>query len=256
MYLEIILDFISGVYDSMRIDILYNMLLDSKIKKIILAICSVNFLMYFIPALLVSIVEYIFDMPLQLFLDIISYPIGVFSLFFHLFNYLTLINTIPCEPIDPNAKSTIIDSYSLAITMTVYNFVVYFTNYIVNYIFHYRMYVVAILINFSIITMYHSFYCFNNLWQRKRISEFHRIDMCEKLWPYYVGYGIVPSIIYMYTNYRYVLGLYNIYITLIICFPFYLKIKIPTKIPAYPNINLNIISYITKLFVTSIKKLV
>ena len=95
--------------------------------------------------------------------------------------------------------------------------------------------------------------CFNNLWQHKKLSINCRIDMHEKLWPYYIGYGTIATIIYQYAETQYIYGLYNIYMAILISIPFLIEPIYPKKQIQYPSINLKFFSYIMK-FVFNITK--
>jgi glycopeptide antibiotics resistance protein len=76
----------------------------------------------------------------------------------------------------------------------------------------------------------------------------YRINIHEKLWPYYFGYGTIPMIIYQYSGSHIGLGTYNIYMILVIALPFMIQPRYPSRTrnyPTYPAINLTLFSYIT-----------
>ncbi|MEM0354225.1 MAG: hypothetical protein QXW79_01450 [Thermoplasmata archaeon] len=132
------------------------------------------------------------------------------------------------------------------ITMTLYKFTIYLTTHLINLILHERFFFVAICLNFVILEFYHSFYCYNNWWQHKRIGILQRINICEKMWPFYLGYGTFATIIYFYTSIPEIAGLYNLYIMFLISNPFLAETKHWNILSSYPSINLSLFSYLTK----------
>ena len=254
MYKYILVDFIEGFSDSLRLNLLLKPINeDPKLKKLIVKICKYNFLMHFLPIIFFKFIGSILKINLMTILDIINYPLNIFSLFFHLLHYFDLVNMMCTNNAKISKSVSLLDLLSITITMTIYQSVMYITTTLINLVFYERLYLFAILINFFILTIYHSFYCFNNLWQFKKIDMIYRIDIHEKLWPYYIGYGILPTIIYLYSSNSYIFGIYNLYMTLLISLPFLLKIKYPKNNMNYPPINLTIFSYITS-FVFMISK--
>ena len=246
MYYNIISDFFLGLCNSARIDLLAFMFFDNaKIRNLFLKMCKYNFVMHFLPLILIKICFWLFNVSFHSVLYMIIYPINIFSILFHLLHYLDLVN-IACVHAPKTSKSgNAFDSASLAITMGIYNLVIYFTTVLIDLIFFDSFYLLAFLIKFLILTIYHSFYCFNNLWQYKKIKMFYRIDMHEKLWPYYIGYGSLATIIYLYTEHPFMLGMYNLYMALALTLPFLVEEKYPrVKDIPYPSINLTIFSYL------------
>lgn len=252
IFQEILEDFGVGIFNSVKINSLFKITMENiKIQRLIYKICMYNFLLHFLPTIIFNALEIITGISFVTFLNIINYPIGVFSALFHLFHYIELIDNV--SNYMPKTSNTInaIDSITLAITMSIYQIIIYLTTTFINFIMHDRLYFLAIFLNFFILTIYHSFYCFNNLWQYRKIDMIYRIDMYEKLWPYYTGYGFFSTILYLYSNNMFVLGTYNIYIAILISLPFLLDRKYPTEKMPYPKINLiifsNIIGYLFKI---------
>lgn len=248
MYKQILEDFSKGFINSIRIDYLITRIIEnSRLKKLSLKFFKYNLLLYFIPYIFFKIIQSLFNYPLMLIFDILLYPINIFSTLFHIFHYIDLMRMISIYTSKTSNTTTVVDTISLTITMFIYQIVIYFINMLINIIFHDRLYVLAISLNIIILTIYHSFYCFNNLWQYKKIEIFYRIDMHEKLWPYYIGYGFLPTLIYFYVSNPFVLGIYNLYMVLVIALPFLIEPIYPKKVMPYPSINLMIFSYITRI---------
>ncbi len=249
MYKCIFQDFINGILCSLRLDIYIKTLItDARLYKLTLKIFKYNLVMHFLPYMLFTLIEWNIGLNVIPILNIISYPINIFSVLFHLLHYIDLVNIVCVYSLKTSRSGNALDTLSLTITMFIYQFVIYLTTTIVNVIFNGRMHLLAIVINFIILTIYHSFYCFNNVWQYKHISMFHRIDMHEKLWPYYIGYGVISTIIYLQYKNPIIQGIYNLYMVLLISIPFMINIKYPKKKEedmSYPKINLKIFSYIT-----------
>lgn len=246
MFKNIIQDYLLGIVNSLRLDLLIHPLYHNmKLRKLFYKICKYNFILHFFPLILVQLLESIFHTTLTSFLSLIIYPINLFTVFFHILHYMDLVNIVCIYTKKTSKVLDILELLSLAITISIYQIVIYLTTTIIYLIFYDNLYFLAVCTNFIILTIYHSFYCFNNLWQYKHINMSHRIDMHEKLWPYYLGYGTIATIIYTYTRHPYFMGFYNIYMALIIAIPFLTKTKYPTKENLYPKINLTIFSYMT-----------
>ncbi|AYV85603.1 MAG: putative etoposide-induced protein 2.4 [Satyrvirus sp.] len=239
IYSDALQDFTEGLFNSLRIDkiirpVYYNL----SLRKLLLKICKYNLVMHILPALILIFFNGRLLYP-------IIYAINIFSIMFHLLHYMDLTNIMSGYIVKSSKNIGKIEIISLAITMSIYQLVMYLTTTIIFLIFHDRMYWVSVCLNFFITTIYHSFYCYNNLWHCKKMQLAHRINIHEKMWPYYLGYGTFATIIYTYTDNLYVLVLYNLYLCLVIMLPFIMEIKYPRKEQTYPQINLFIFSYIT-----------
>ena len=144
---------------------------------------------------------------------------------------------------------------SMALTMIIYKTVIYSTTKFTYAVFNHKIHSLVFVLNLFILTFYHSFNCFNNLWQYKKLNLTSMISMCEHSWPYYVGYGMFASILYIYSQYIFVRGLYNLYSIIISLIPFLIKNVNPEKKPLYPKINLLFFSVISSLIVDLTKKI-
>ena len=254
MYLEIFKDYVNGFYDSIRISQLIKPITsDIYIRNCIWKIAKINFLMHFMPFLIFTLLQYFFSISLATILNFLTYPINLFSILFNIFHYIDLIGMIyKYSPPMPNTNGTI-DLLALAITMSIYQLVIYLSTTLVHYVVPNQLYYVSMTLNFIILAIYHSFYCFNSLWQYQQISMNYRIDIHEKLWPYYIGYGTIATFLYWYSDHPIILGCYNIYLVMMITLPFLLKPRYPrTKMP-YPAINMSIFSYIMGLILSLTK---
>lgn len=245
MYREIVRDYFSGLLFSCRFDLLlrkayYN----KKILCLIFKIVAYNFLLHIIPTILVEPFRHLFY--ISLFFNIINFQINLVSVLFHLIHYLDLLNIISTYSGRTDNVSPPLETMSTVITMSLYKFTIYLTTLLVNLILHERFFFVATCLNFVILEFYHSFYCYNNWWQHRRIRMRRRVDICEKMWPFYLGYGTFASIIYFYTSTPQFTGLYNLYITFLISNPFLMETKHWDISPSYPSINLSFFSYLTK----------
>lgn len=257
MYRNIFEDFLRGLLNSLRLDYLVKLFLkDFKLKNLIIKICKYNFLMHFLPTIIMWLLNWSIGINLYSLLDVIIYPINLFSALFHLLHYMDLANIVCTHTSKTSNTVGGLDLISLAITMTIYQFIIFSTTMFINLIFSNNMYLISFIINFFVLTIYHSFYYFNNLWQYKKIEMAKRIDMHEKLWAYYTGYGLISTIIYLYIDSQFILGLYNLYMALMIALPFLIEPIYPKKIVTYPSINLTIFSYITNFVFMLSKKII
>lgn len=243
MLYYILSDFINGFFDSLRFNLFFKQILSNiKFRKLFYKLIVYNLFLYVLPLLITDILYQLTNFSLHNILYFLYYPINIFSAIFHVIHFVDLINIISSNKSKTNQMIPVVDMIALAVTMTIYQLVIYLTTELINFIFHSRIYLIAISLNFFILTIYHSFYYFNNLWQYFRIGMFRRIDIHEKLWPYYMGYGTVITLIYYRINYSYMMAVYNIYSMALLSFPFLFKTKFPHD-SLYPKINLTIFSY-------------
>lgn len=231
MYKTIFNDYIVGLIHSLRIDLVATALYkNNKIRNLAKKICLFNLVLFFVPTLFAFIVR-------------------IVSTTFHLLYFMDLVNALS-DQMARRKKRTIgiIELLSLAVTMTLYQFFVYLVTLIISFVLYPSFYWFGLCLNFFILTIYHSFYCFNNLWQHYKIGMAHRVDIQEKMWPYYVGFGTVASMIYLYASFGMYPNIfscvYNVYLFMILCLPFYLPNRFPKRgNVGYFSINLSIFSY-------------
>lgn len=256
MYKDIATDYLHGVKNSFRIvHILLLLITDDKFRKVVFKIIKFNFLVHFLPLILIKFIYNIFGLSLFTLLYIINIPLNIFSSLFHFLHYTDLVNIV-CVNADRSSNTMpAFDVIALTITLSIYQLIIYLATTFINFLFWDRLWFLAMGLNFLILAMYHSLYCFNNLWQYQKIDVAYRIDMHEKLWPYYLGYGTIATVIYLNTINNYMVGLYNLYIGIILCVPFLIPIKYPRKIVTYFSINLTIFSNLTVGILTISKRI-
>lgn len=253
-YLAIIVDYFKGLFNSCRFGLLFGYVMsNAKLQKLCRKIIKHNIYLYFLPSMIVQLITFIFNISLQPVLRVINLPILIVSTFLHLLHYTDLVNIVSVYSSKTTKNVAALDLISLAITMTIYQLVMYMSTELINLILHDRLYWICVLLNFLILSMYHSFYYYNNLWHYKKINMEHRIDMHEKLWPYYFGYGTISTIIYLYTSNPYVMGFYNIYMAIVIAIPFLIDPLYPPPENSYWRINTSIFSYIISYLFSMVK---
>lgn len=231
MILEIFSDLLKGILNSMRLDaVVYYLISSLKMPNIIFKVCICEILMLFAINMI------------RIFLQdggIIVYVLKIVNGLFIFLSTIEFISAIDI-PNNNNKKGEVIDIISTIITMSIYQLSMMLVISFVNYILFSN---VSIIINFFILTIYHSFYAFNNLWQKKGIKINVRVDIYESRWAYYGGFGIIPTIIYLYSYNIYVASLYNLYLFMLIMIPFYV---VEPVIENYPKINLKVFTYVCK----------
>ena len=263
-------DYFKGLLTSLRLDLIISTLMSNiKIRNTLFNIFKFNFIIYILPELFMSLTTYfgmyhfnfgMYGISIRFVIDLLYYPINLFSNLFHLFHGMYLINLV-CQYATKsnhqnyqNYQIGSFDIVSLIITTSIYNSVMYLTNMIINYILLSKFYWLSTILNFALTSIYHSFYCFNNLWQYKKLNMKYRIDIHEKIWPYYLGYGTVATFLLYWSNIYWVLMIYNIYLSIIMILPFLTKPVYPNRTMNYFSINLSIFSYVMKLIIDILKK--
>ncbi len=215
---------------------------------------------YVVPYLLINFVRSIQSHLDHPFINNISalylILVNIVGSFFHLFNYIDLVNITSRHNKKSLTKISAIDGLSLALTISIYQIVIFGTTHLINMIFHEKIYLLSFLINFVILTIYHSFYYYNNLWHYKKIEIMYRIDMHEKIWPYYIGYGTISTLIYLTGSTMISIATYNIYMIIALSNPFLTEIKYPSTTIKYPAINLYIFGYLTDKLMYIIGKII
>lgn len=239
-----------GFYQSVRIDLIIGAIyINLKLRSLVFKIIKYNLLLHILPYFIICLIQSYVD------LSFTKYFLNLVSNLFHLIHFMDLImamsnhRTFNRGP-KYNTRNRIdpMDLLSVGITMSVYSMIIYLTTEIIAYAFS-TFSIAAIIINTVILSIYHSFYCFNNLWQNLSISPNTRIDMHEKLWPLYMMYGLLPTIIYFKTSSPLFYGLYNILMMFQMMIPFLIKPVFPKK-NSYPKINMTVFSYLTSVCVS------
>lgn len=243
---SIFYDLMSGFVDSLRFDLVFNkMQINPKLYLGVKKIIKYNLSVYLIPFIVVHIINYLTSIDLNPVFNYIYVIIGIISGVFHLFCFIDLIDIVCTYTNRWRKKYNKLDPISLTILMFIYQLSIYFIVEIIDLLFYTQFGMLTTIIKFGVLTIYHSFHCFNNLWHYKKIDIHHRIDFYEKMWAYYVGYGIILSIIYLYCNYIPIIGLYNICTSVTIIIPFIVKSRYPNNgTTTYPKINLRLFSIV------------
>lgn len=256
IYQYILQDFNLGLCDSIRIDKLCKIIShDTKIYNCLYKIIKYNMVLYLIPYLFVSLINLSIGLNLFMLFDWLIYPIDILSCFFHILQYIDLVSCINKYTTRSMTNRNNMNYLSLSITMTIYQLVIFITTIVLDLFFRNNLIYLSVILKILILSIYHSFYCFNNLWQYKQITLYHRIDIHEKLWPYHLGFGFIATIIYIFNNYYWISGIYNIYISILVCMPFINKTIYPDKYIKYNSINLKPFLLIIKYIIDIVKKI-
>lgn len=245
----ILKDYFNGLIQSIRFDLLLQLyLMDVNFKNLFIKMIKNNLVMHLVPVLFVKILFITTGVSFFGILQWIKYPINSFSAIYHVVHYIELISVISKHsPKSYNNDNTIIDCVTMITVMFFYQTIMFSMITVIDLTFSYKIYYLTQLVKFIILVLYHSFYCYNNLWQYKKIALPIRINIHEKLWPYYFGYGTLISIIYLFNKHSIIVGLYNLYLIVILSIPFLIKPNFPTEKQSYPKINLSIFSYVTEM---------
>ena len=252
MLLCILTDFLTGLVNSVRIDLFLMAFKNNKFKKLIFKLFFYNFIMYFLPFLIFKLIYYFYD--IFYYSNLIMYPITIFSQIFHLFHFIELINILCAQNFTNSRIISKIDLITFIIIVSLYQFTIYILTLFVYLMIYDKSYFLYLIINFVILSIYHSFYCFNNLWQFKKKKIASRINIIENIWPYFIGYGTIASIIHINNNNSLMSGLYNMYLTTLLTFPFLKKSTFSLR-KKYPAISLNFISHMTNIIFVLSKKI-
>lgn len=257
MIRSIFKDFKQGLVDSIRIDLFLELLCkNGKLRGIFFEIFKINLLIYVIPTLLFNVISHMTEIKKnESIVNIIYYPINIIGIFYYLLRHIDIVNIMGEYDQKATKKLDLPNLITLTIIISIYQFSIYFTIILINLIIYDRNKIVYFVVNFIILTIYHSFYLFNNMWHQKRIDIAHRISIYEKLWPYYMGFGTISTILYLNIHSPITLVSYNLYMIFAISIPFLVKEKVYDENNDYPRINLVIFSYILYTIYNSTKKI-
>jgi hypothetical protein len=266
MWTSIIHDFLDGLLTSIRFDYVFNRInSDIKLKNIFYKIIRYNAFMHLVPYLLIWIIESLLDVKLDILHSGIYLTISLIAALFQILHFLDITNIVSVyvKQINYQTSNThLFDPLSMTLTMSVYQFAIYLMSCFISLIFDKNTFFgyLANVIVFAIYTLYHSFYAFNNLWQHKKIDIYYRIDIFQKLWPYYIGYGTLSSILLMMSGIEYPFNtfIYHSYLLLLVMIPFCMpsiKNRYPKKSITYFEIDLSFFSYLTRLLLRIISKI-
>ena len=225
-------DWYRGVIDSMRIDKVILLVIKPPFRSHFYHILIANTILYLIPYLLFGELH-----------PLITTIINTASIIFHIFKYFDLV----CVAVHLNRSYTKIydgtEMLSLGLLMAIYQTVISLSLFIVSLVIYFPVEPLILL-------YYHSFYCFNNLWQCQGIPVSEREKRIERLWGYYSGFATISTVLYLLSNNLLICAIYNIYLSCNILTVFVIK-SYPSH-NNYPSINLSIFSWITKVIVHSL----
>jgi hypothetical protein len=227
--MEIIKDTSYGIIDSARLDIFaFSSYSNSKCLKIILKILKYNLCLHILPTFLANLLTNFFQVSFQVLFYYLNFPLMLTSIFLHTVAYIELANALGTvvsakkfRKVKPNV--TFSDSITVVIMMAIYQLVVFFSTKIISLVLGNTFYMLGLLINFIILTIYHSLYAYNNLWQVLCIDINQRITIHEKRWAYFLGYGLPATVLYALASDGYIMAIYNIYIGIILSIPLLMK---------------------------------
>jgi len=269
MYKQIACDYLLGIWDSIGFIFFLKYLLynrkssnqeihsddcNTKLIRVCFKILKYNICLYLLPLLIDTIIEYVIGINIE-FINMVYYPIAIFSTIFHILHYMDIIDIVCINIRKHNNDLPVIEQMGLAITLTIYQLVIYLSMLLINFLFYDKLYIVAIVLDYFVLSLYHSFYYYNNLWLHKKIPMGQRIIIHENMWPYYIGYGTLSTIIYSMNRSNITVFLYNIYMVYAICAPFLLATKYPPLKNKYPALNLRIFAYTTNIIIYVFKSL-
>lgn len=256
--MEIIRDIFRGFVDSIRIDLFISHSTNNeKCIRIFKKIIKHNLLLHILPILLVNLIYYFFDYSLYVILFYINYILILCSVFLHVVSFIELariFNTVNrMKQIKSDKNATFTDMITIIIMMAIYQLVVYASTGLISFVMEdNKLYPLGIFLNFIILTVYHSLYSYNNLWQKHGATIINRITSHEVRWPYFLGYGLIATIIYGYSTNPYIMVIYNMYMATLISIPLLIPFDFDyffVKKPTYGKINLSIFSFaIAKMF--------
>lgn len=238
MFREIIIDFLLGMRDSLQIFYLVRFLSNEKYYKSFKKLIFNNIFIF-----LYNMIIYRIGVNEIIIVRIMTYIINTITLLLHSLYYIDIINSLASSLNRVESSRfhniSILDIISGNISLSLYMLLMYMTTDLLKYFLGDQL--IITFINIIIMSIYHSFYSFNNYWNCKKIAYGNRIKMHELLWPYYIGYGFIISILYQFINHYYFVSIYYIYLTCLISIPFKLSVRYPTN-QSYGKISLSLFS--------------
>lgn len=240
MFKEILFDFSNGIITSIRLDIfLYHIITETKIINLIWKLLKFNIGMHLcIPFLLFNIFPIYYANMFYFIVKMISICFNAIHYIEYIRDNHIYIKTKSNSSFDAIASIIMIFIYQISI-----NSIMYISNHF--------LYNTILLngINYIIPVIYHSLYCYSNMWQRLHLDIPKQIKIYEIYWPYYFGYGTVSTLLYYYSDIPYIACVYNLYLLVVISIPFMEKQNLKKILPTrqYCRINMSIFTYISRL---------
>lgn len=222
-------DWLMGIKDSLSIDkILIHR--TQRINKHMYEILICNLVLYVLPYI-------VFGNSLA----IIIHPIGTLV---HFVKYFDLVGASSTLNLDNTLLFDGTDLLSLALLMIIYQIIVQVSVSIIWMMFR--------PLAFAILLFYHSFYCFNNIWQCQGVPLATRTKRIELRWAYYGGYATLVTVLYVWSNNLIICAIYNIVFACNIIIAFISK---PPTDKQYVPLNLSMFSYLTRISVHLVTKM-
>lgn len=244
-----------GMISSINVFPLYlsatsNPVLSNTIKRIF----EFNIMYIMLPHLLFSLI-YWMGLDLAIVTRIYYGIMSMVSGLFHALHYFDILQIISQNTQKTESKFSLIDKLSITLTMMIYQFAIHLSTTLIQYLLQDKWYYLMIFIKYIVIVIYHALYCYNNVWHTMNIDIERRIDILEKMWPYYFGYTSLITVAYFNTNIPTISALYNILLIVALSNPFLIKVRFPSH-RKYFSINLSIFTYVLNCIVTLTKIIV
>lgn len=248
MVANILFDFMFGIFESCRIDyVLREMYYNRAIMWDIIHIFGFNLTINLLCRVVLYYMLYISDAWYMILIYILLYAVHkLVDIVYHTVHYIDLLGKITSRR-TKKCNRSIIDVVINIILMNLYQLSLCIFIYVIHSIPQYNSITDAlgfIIINFMF-CLYHALYAFNNWWQFYGVNPSSRIKVLETRWPFFVGFGLISTILCSVTN-VFSLSIYNLYLSYLIMIPFISdNTKHIKKQDKYPPIKLKFITYIS-----------
>jgi hypothetical protein len=262
--MEIVKDISYGFIDSIRMDIFASYAYsNTKGLRTIFKILKYNLYLHVVPTFIANLLSTIFQFSFYTILYYLNYLLMTISIFLHTVAYIELANSLSGSLSSKKFKKvkseiSFSNTITIIIMMTIYQLVVFFSTKLISLVLDHSFYLLGIIINFIILTIYHSIYAYNNLWQGLGIDLNKRIIIHEKRWAYFLGYGLTATILYTYAVNGYIVAIYNMYVGALLSIPLLLNFDYDfyfgSNIP-YFRLNLSFFSVLIMWIFTLVKKI-
>lgn len=241
----IFLDYIDGILQSLKIHLFFKLLLTNKnFYNLIIKLLKFNLTLHIFPTLIINIIIYYFNF------NAAKYMIYPFLLLNSIFYSLYYNDFLAIVYPDERQKCIYVNPIVITILIMCYQLSIYLGIVIVDYLFYNNFYLLSVIINIFLLSIYYSFYCYNNIFNYNNINLSTRIKLIENIWPYYLGYGTNISILYYFTDNFYILIVHNIYLLILLTIVLIIPFKCTHQ--NYPPIKLDIFSSLLSFILKTI----
>lgn len=221
----IINDFCKGLVYAIRLDLFIKKLYNNyNLCKLFIKILLFNYLL-----ILTS------NLPFLCMLKILS-------VIFHILHYMDLLNILSKNIESDNKSIDVLDKISINCVLIIYQMIVYLISYL---ILLFNDSYILLFFNLLLMILYHVIFLLNSLWNIHNVTINMRTYMLENRWAYHIGYCIIPTVLYLYSENIVVYCIYNIYLAMSMCIVYNMVYNIQNE---YPKINLSVFSYLSLLF--------